>query len=89
MSVCADLISRRNIKNLERYLLMASSLVSKSSALHHFRIRRPDLHPSNVIVSTSSDSNQLKFVGLLDWQHASILRTFLLAGIPSRFAELR
>jgi hypothetical protein len=30
----------------------------------------------------SSDSNQLKIVGLLDWQHASILPQFLLTGIP-------
>ncbi|KNZ80509.1 hypothetical protein J132_05629, partial [Termitomyces sp. J132] len=48
-----------HIKNLERYLLIASSLVPKNLALHHFRIRHPD-------------SNQLKIVGLLDWQHASI-----------------
>ena len=73
-----------HIKNLERYLLIASSLASKNSVLHHFRIRHPDLQPSNVIVSTSSDSNQLKIVGLLDWQHASILPAFLLAGIPGR-----
>ena len=73
-----------HIKNLERYLLIASLLVPKNPALHHFRIRHPDLHPSNVIVSPSSDSNQLKIVGLLDWQHASILPQFLLAGIPGR-----
>ncbi|KAJ7076062.1 protein kinase subdomain-containing protein PKL/CAK/Fmp29 [Mycena belliarum] len=73
-----------HIKNLERYLLVASSLVPKNPALHHFRIRHPDLQPSNVIVSTSSDSNQLEIVGLLDWQHASILPQFLLAGIPGR-----
>ena len=35
-------------------------------------------------MSTSSDSNELKIVGLLDWQHASILPMFLLAGIPGR-----
>jgi hypothetical protein len=35
-------------------------------------------------VSTSSDSNQLKIVGLLNWQHASILPPFLLAGIQGR-----
>ena len=35
-----------------------------------FCIRHPDLQPRNIIVSTSSDSNQLKIVGLLDWQHA-------------------
>ncbi|OCB84911.1 hypothetical protein A7U60_g8133 [Sanghuangporus baumii] len=73
-----------HIKNLERYLLIASSLVPKNSALHHFRIRHPDLQPSNVIVSKSPDSKQLKIVGLLDWQHASILPLFLLANIPGR-----
>lgn len=35
-------------------------------------------------MSMSSDSNQLKIVGLLDWQHASILPALLLAGIPGR-----
>ncbi|KAF8992665.1 hypothetical protein BDQ17DRAFT_1369173 [Cyathus striatus] len=73
-----------HIKNIERYLLIAPSLVPKNSSLHHFRIRHPDLQPSNIIVSTSSDSNQLEIVGLLDWQYASILPQFLLAGIPAR-----
>ena len=73
-----------HIENLERYLLLASSLVSKNSAFHPFRIRHPDLQPGNVIVSRSPDSNQLNVVGLLDWQHASILPLFLLAGIPAR-----
>ena len=73
-----------HIENLERYLLIAPSLVPKNSALHHFRVRHPDLHPGNVIVSASSDSNQLKIVSLLDWQHASIPPLFLLAGIPGR-----
>ena len=73
-----------HIKNLERYLLIASSLIPKDSALYHFRIRHPDLQPGNVIVSTSSDSNRLEIVGLLDWQHAAVLPPFLLAGIPGR-----
>lgn len=73
-----------HIKNLNRYLLVASSLVPKNPALRHFRIRHPDLQPSNLIVSASSDSKQLEIVGLLDWQHASILPQFLLAGIPGR-----
>ncbi|KIM43988.1 hypothetical protein M413DRAFT_25484 [Hebeloma cylindrosporum] len=38
----------------------ASSLVSKNAALHHIRIRQPDLQPSNLIVSTSSDSKEPK-----------------------------
>jgi len=73
-----------HIKNLERYLLIAPSLIPKNSVLHRFCTRHPDLQPSNVIVSRSSDSNQLEIVGLLDWQHASILPPFLLAGIPGR-----
>ncbi|PPQ73047.1 hypothetical protein CVT25_007556 [Psilocybe cyanescens] len=73
-----------HIKNLERYLLIASSLIPKNPALHHFCIRHPDLQPSNIIVSPLPDSGQLKIVGLLDWQHASILPLYLLAGIPGR-----
>ncbi|KAJ7066446.1 protein kinase subdomain-containing protein PKL/CAK/Fmp29 [Mycena amicta] len=73
-----------HIQNLERYLLIAPSLVPKNSALHPFRIRHPDLQPSNIIVARSSESNELKIVGLLDWQHASILPVFLLANIPGR-----
>ncbi|KAF5375832.1 hypothetical protein D9615_008232 [Tricholomella constricta] len=74
-----------HIKNLQRYSLIASLLVPKNSALHRFCIRHPDLQPSNIIVSTSSDSNQLTIMGLIDWQHTSILPPFLLAGIPGRF----
>ena len=73
-----------HIKNIERYLLIASSLIPENPALHQFRLRHPDLQPSNIIVSNSPDSNQLQIVGLLDWQHASILPPFLTAGIPGR-----
>ncbi|PPQ92084.1 hypothetical protein CVT25_008265 [Psilocybe cyanescens] len=69
-----------HIANLKRYLLIAPSLIPKNPALHRFCIRHPDLQPSNVIV----DSDQLKIVGLLDWQHAAILPPYLLAGIPGR-----
>lgn len=74
-----------HIKNLKRYLLMASSLIPNNQFLRAFCIRHPDLHPSNVMVSTSPDSGQLEIVSLLDWQHAPILPRFLLAGIPDRF----
>ncbi|PSS31911.1 hypothetical protein PHLCEN_2v2318 [Hermanssonia centrifuga] len=73
-----------HIKNLQRYLLMASSLIPNNRSLRAFCIRHPDLHPSNVMVSTSPDSGQLEIIGLLDWQHAPILPRFLLAGIPDR-----
>lgn len=72
-----------HIENLKRYLLIASSHVPKDPTLRHFRIRHPDLHPSNIIVSRSPDSSW-QVTGLLDWQHASILPMFLLAGIPQR-----
>jgi len=72
-----------HIENLDRYLLIAPSLVPKNSALSQFRIRHPDPQPSNIIVSRSSDSD-LHIVGLNDWQHTSILPSFLLAGIPER-----
>jgi hypothetical protein len=72
-----------HIENLDRYLLIVSSLVPKNPALGRFSIRHPDLQPSNIIVSRSPDSN-LHVVGLFDLQHTSILPPFLLAGIPER-----
>jgi hypothetical protein len=72
-----------HIENLDRYLLIASSLVPRDPALGHFRIRHPDLQQNNIIVSRSPDSNW-RVVGLFDWQHTSILPPFLLAGIPER-----
>lgn len=73
-----------HIKNLQRYLLLASSLIPNNPSFRAFCIRHPDLQPSNIMVSTSPDSGPLEIVGLLDWQHAPILPRFLLAGIPDR-----
>ncbi|KAF8256640.1 kinase-like domain-containing protein, partial [Lactarius quietus] len=70
-----------HIENLDRYLLITSSLIPRNLALDHFHIRHPDLQPSNIIVSRSPDSN-LHVIGLIDWQHTSILPLFLLTGIP-------
>jgi hypothetical protein len=72
-----------HIDNLHRYLLIASSLVPKDPTLNHFAIRHPDLQQSNIVVSRSPDSDW-QVAGLFDWQHASILPLFLLAGIPER-----
>ena len=72
-----------HIENVSRYLFIASSLIPRNPALGHFRIRHPDLQPSNIIISKSPDSN-LHVVGLIDWQHTSILPLFLLAGIPQQ-----
>jgi hypothetical protein len=72
-----------HIENLDRYLLIASSLIPRNPALGHFRIRHPDLRPSNIIISRLPDSN-LHVVGLIDWQHTSIIPLFLLTGIPQQ-----
>ena len=72
-----------HIANLQRYLLIASLFISKDPSLNHFRIRHPDFQESNIVVSRSSDYS-LHIVTVLDWQHASILPAFLLAGIPQR-----
>ncbi|KAG1778199.1 protein kinase subdomain-containing protein PKL CAK Fmp29 [Suillus placidus] len=72
-----------HIENLDRYLLIASSLIPRNPALGHFHIRHPDVQPSNIIISRSPDSN-LHVVGLIDWQHTSILPLFILANIPQR-----
>ncbi|KAK0186999.1 protein kinase subdomain-containing protein PKL/CAK/Fmp29 [Armillaria mellea] len=72
-----------HIDNLQCYLLIAPSLVPKDPSLSHFRVRRADLQETNIVVSRSSDSD-LQVVSGLDWQHASILPTFLLASIPQR-----
>ena len=72
-----------HIENLNRYLLIASSLVPRNPTLCHFRIRHPDLQPGNIVVSRSFEFPfDWQVVGLLDWQHASILPPFLLVGIP-------
>ncbi|KAG6836010.1 hypothetical protein H0H93_012285 [Arthromyces matolae] len=75
-----------HINNLERYHLIASSLIPKNPALHDFRIRHPDLQPGNIMVSKSPGSNEWQIVSLLDWQHASILPLCLTAGVP-RFLQ--
>lgn len=76
-----------HVENLDRYLLIASSLIPRNPALSHFRIRHPDLRPQNIIVSGSSDSD-LRVVGLIDWQYTSILPLFLLGDIPQSLQNL-
>lgn len=74
---------RAHIENLNLYLLITSSLVPPDPTLSRFCIRHPDLQQSNIVVSRSPDSG-CQVVGLIDWQHASILPMFLLAGVPQR-----
>ena len=72
-----------HIENLNRYLLMASSLVPRIPALEQFSIRHPDVQPGNIIVSRSADSDW-QIIGLIDWQHTLILPLFVIAGVPHR-----
>ncbi|TBU26130.1 kinase-like domain-containing protein [Dichomitus squalens] len=72
-----------HVENLERYLDVISSLVPRDPSLSRFCIRHPDLQQNNIMVSKSPGSD-CKVVGLIDWQHTSILPMFLLAGIPQR-----
>jgi hypothetical protein len=80
---CQEQSPSAHIENLKRYLLIASSLVPRDPTLGRFCIRHPDLQQSNIVVRRSTDSGW-QVVSLLDWQHASILPPFLLAGVPQR-----
>src|SRR5712672_742535 len=64
-----------HVENLKRYLTIAPSLVPRDPALSHFHIRHPDLQESNIVIRRSSNSGW-QVVGLLDWQHTSILPSF-------------
>ncbi|KAI0030598.1 kinase-like domain-containing protein [Vararia minispora EC-137] len=72
-----------HIENLERYLRISSSLIPRDPALSRFCLRHPDLQHNNIIVSRSLESG-CQVVGLIDWQHTSILPMFLLVGVPQR-----
>ncbi|KAG6828215.1 hypothetical protein H0H87_002697 [Tephrocybe sp. NHM501043] len=69
-----------HVKNLDRYLRLAPSLVPDDDSLSAFCIRHPDLTDSNIRVST--DSGGLQILSVLDWQHAAVLPLFLHAGMP-------
>ncbi|KAF8161339.1 protein kinase subdomain-containing protein PKL/CAK/Fmp29 [Crassisporium funariophilum] len=74
-----------HIENLDRYICIAPSLLSRFPQLNRFGIRHPDLHPDNVMLSWSPDSSSYVVAGLLDWQHTSILPMNLHIGIPLAF----
>ncbi|KAF2813723.1 uncharacterized protein BDZ99DRAFT_409728 [Mytilinidion resinicola] len=70
-----------HIEGLKKYLEMSKCLgYPVESYLSRPVLRHPDLSMNNIRVSESLD-----VVGLIDWQHASILPLCLVAGIPSDF----
>lgn len=68
-----------HIALLEFYLKIAPELLPPDEFLRPV-LRHPDLQPNNIFVSDDFD-----IVGLIDWQHASVLPVFLAAGIPKFF----
>jgi hypothetical protein len=67
----------KHIKHLEMYLEISPHLIPKTQSLLRPTIRHPDLQPHNIFVS-----DEFKVVGLIDWQHCSVLPLFLQAGVP-------
>ncbi|KAI0683409.1 hypothetical protein BC835DRAFT_743935 [Cytidiella melzeri] len=50
-----------HIEHLECYAAIATSLVPKHSALHRFRVRHPDLQPSNATALRPPDQYSWKY----------------------------
>ncbi|OJJ43355.1 hypothetical protein ASPZODRAFT_103231 [Penicilliopsis zonata CBS 506.65] len=70
-----------HIADLSNYLKMVSCLgYAKDSSLNRPVMRHPDLQPNNILVSESNE-----IIGLIDWQHCSILPLGIAAGIPAHF----
>lgn len=61
---------------------MAQYLIPHESELHRPVLRHPDLQPNNIFCT-----DDLEVIGLIDWQHSSVLPQFLAAGIPNYFAN--
>ncbi|RMZ75960.1 hypothetical protein DV737_g5059, partial [Chaetothyriales sp. CBS 132003] len=71
---------KEHVKSLENYLKIAPYLVPHETRFHRPILRHPDLQPNNIFVS-----DDLDIVGIIDWQHCSVLPQFLAAGIPNHF----
>lgn len=75
---------QEHIENLEKYMLVASDFVPKQDDLSRPVLRHPDLQPNNLFVSDDFD-----ILGIIDWQHTSILPLFVAAGIPNYIQNYR
>lgn len=67
-------------RSLSDYLQLTPHLVPTCSKLSLPILRHPDLQPKNIFVS-----KDLTITGLIDWQHSSVLPTFVAAGMPRSF----
>ena len=73
-------LPEEHIESLDKYLKIAPFLVPQEARFHRPFLRHPDLQPNNIFVS-----EKLDIVGIIDWQHCSVLPQFLAAGIPKYF----
>ncbi|KIX92545.1 uncharacterized protein Z520_11721 [Fonsecaea multimorphosa CBS 102226] len=73
-----------HIESLDKYVRLAPYLVPREPRFHRPILRHPDLQPHNIFVSENLD-----IVGIIDWQHCSVLPQFLAAGIPKYFQNCR
>lgn len=62
---------------LQKYLEIVPYLVPRQVQFHRPILRHSDLRPNNIFCS-----EDLSIVGIIDWQHCSVLPSFLAAGIP-------
>jgi hypothetical protein len=71
---------KEHVASLKDYIRLAPYLVPTNEKLNLPVLRHPDLQPNNIFVS-----EDFKITGIIDWQHASVLPTFLAAGMPNSF----
>ncbi|KAF2718973.1 hypothetical protein K431DRAFT_340316 [Polychaeton citri CBS 116435] len=74
---------RREWVNYQEQSHLPPDLVPSNKAnLAQPSIRHPDLQPNNVFVSRN-----LEIIGLIDWQHCTVVPLFLQAGIPGSLQD--
>nr|POE47122.1 altered inheritance of mitochondria protein 9, mitochondrial [Quercus suber] len=71
---------QEHLQNLEKYKQAARQLAPKEAWLNKPIMRHPDLNPNNIFVSES-----FEIVGIIDWQHSTVLPLSLHASIPKYF----
>lgn len=71
---------KTHAESLENFLRLAQHLVPGDPEQQLPILRHPDVQPNNIFINEDH-----RVTALIDWQHATILPTFLAAGIPNSF----
>jgi hypothetical protein len=71
---------QEHARSLAEYLGIAPHLVPADEKLNLPVLRHPDLQPNNIFIS-----EDFTITGVIDWQHALVLPTFLAASMPNSF----